>query len=72
MAAAAEKKIYMGFYAPASLARAFDEIARREDLNRSQVLRRLARQHIAETGNARPQPSTSEDPGVGERARGEG
>ncbi len=66
MAAAAEKKIYMGFYAPASLARAFDEIARREDLNRSQVLRRLARQHIAETGNAR-QPSASEDPAVGER-----
>ncbi len=70
MAAAAEKKIYMGFYAPASLARAFDEIARREDLNRSQVLRRLARQHVAETGNVR-QPSAFGDPAAGERAHGQ-
>jgi Ribbon-helix-helix protein len=73
MAATAEKRIHLGFYTDAAIASAFKQLASRQDLTQSQLLRRLVRAHIAEQGSTPPpERSASEDPLSGNGARGRG
>jgi hypothetical protein len=46
---ATEKPAHLSFHAPATIASAFKQLASRQDLTQSQLLRRLVRQHIEST-----------------------